>query len=246
MIFLSRFRMADENAKAIAVNKLVERSTVHFDFVLFVVIAALIVTVGLRLDNAIIILGGALIAPVLYPILSFALSLVLSDYFLLRRSLYAIIKAGAITAFVGFMGSLLLSSWATDPTTELLAYREPSFLFFLVAFLAGFAVPYAMVKTVLNEPLSGVALTIAVIPPLAAFGTGLAEGSMFIVTGSLNILLINLGGILFGSMMAFSLMDFHRARPVADKAVLREEKKMEKQEQKLMESVAKEEQLIQQ
>jgi len=244
MFFLSRFKATDTNAKEEAVSKLIERSTTNFDFLLFVVLSALIVTVGLRLDNDIIILGGALIAPVLYPILSLALSLILSDYALLRRSLYAVIKAGTIGAFVGFVASLLLSGWATDPTVALLAYREPSFLFFAVAFLAGFAVPYAMVKSVLSESLSGVVLSIAVIPPLAAFGIGLSEGSALIITGSLNILLINIGGILFGSMMAFSLMDFHRERKVAITTVKKEEKRIEKHEQKLEEEVKKEEETI--
>ena len=235
MGIVARFRTAaTETEKTKAVARLVKSSTADFDFYLFAFLGISMATLGLALDSPEVIIGSMLIAPILYPLLSFALSLVLIDSQLIYRSLRTLGTAFLMSVGVATLLSFVLGLFMDfGLSQQLLARGQPNLLFFLVACVAGLAATYAMVHASLNEMLPGVAISVALVPPLAAVGIGIASLDLTIAGGAFLLFLINMVGILFSSVIAFSLMDLHGTRRVADSAIRQEEKRLERELEKI-------------
>lgn len=232
MAFISRFRAIKEADKTKAIEQLIADSTPSFDFFFMATLSILMATFGMILDSAAIVIGSMLIAPILHPILSFALGMSLSDYKLIRRSFYAICKA----AVIGVLGAVLVTLFFSHGeylTSEVVARMEPNLLYFAVALISGIAVSYALVKPDLSETLPGVAVSVALIPPLAALGIGIAKVDWEVVSGSAVLFLINVFGIIFAGMVSFSLMNVSKKQKVAEEAIEKEDEKAEREEERV-------------
>ena len=120
-------------------------------------------TFGLLVDSPSIVIGSMLIAPILSPILSISLGLVMSDGKLLRRSLYTVAKASMIGVFSAILATLVFKSIVGDElTSEIMARTDPSLIYFFVAVVAGFAVSYTLAKPDLSETLPGIAVVLEI------------------------------------------------------------------------------------
>lgn len=99
----------------------------------------------------------------------------------------------------------------------------------IIAILAGFAASFALVKPQLNETLPGIAISVAIIPPLAVTGIGIANLNLLLISGSFLLFLVNLIGVVFASMITFSLMNFYAQRSEAKKSITKEDQKMRRE-----------------
>jgi len=230
MAFFERFQLATEKDKTVAVAKLIKSSTGDFDFYLFAVLGISMASLGLVLDSPEVVIGSMLIAPVLYPLLSLSLALVLSDIKLVYRSLRTLVISFSISVLIAFILSLLMGTYFDFALSEqIMARGQASTLFFFVAFISGFAATYALVHTNLNEMLPGVAISVSLVPPLAVVGIGLGSYNFYVAGGALILFLVNVLGIMLASAIAFTLMDLHSTHKVAESAVKQEEKRIEKE-----------------
>ena len=118
-------------------------------------------------------------------------------------------------------------------TTQLMARAVPSALFFFVALVSGFAASYALVHANLNEMLPGVAISVSLVPPLAAVGVGLALFDPVVALGAFGLFVLNVAGITLASMIAFTLMDLHGTHKIVGSAIKQEEVRLEKEEKKV-------------
>jgi len=235
MSFLSRLQAIGDRDKSHAVTKLVEDSTPDFDFFLMVVLSILMATFGLLAGSETIVIGSMLIAPLLYPILGLSLGVSMSNNQLIRRSLQTIGKAVGFAVAAAVAATFFFSFGSFDGTiNEAIASRTaPSLLFLIVAVISGFAVTYALVRPDLSETLPGVAVSVALIPPLAVFGIGIAKFDLSIVAGSAVMFGVNVLGIVAASMFAFSIMNVHGKEKLAQNAIKKEEKRVEKEEEEI-------------
>ena len=235
MSLISRFRSINETDKTRAVEQLIADSTPDFNFFLFIILSIIMATFGLLLDSAGIIIGSMLIAPLLFPILSFSLGVVMSDQKIISRSTSAIGKAFIYGVAAAFVVTLLFSSPESSTTSEILQRIEPSLEYFLVAVIAGIAVSFSLVQRELSSALAGIAISVALIPPVAVVGIGLAQFNWAIMSGSFILFLVNVIGIVFASMFSFSLMNLYVKKRVAADAVKKEEKRVEAEHNKIQE-----------
>lgn len=230
MSLLSQIDNLSESDKTKAVKQLITESTPDFDFFLLVTLSVLMATFGLLIDSASVVIGSMLIAPILSPILSISLGLVMSDNKLLARSVFTVVKASALGIISAMVATLLFKNLLADGlTSEILARTEPSLAYFFIAVVSGFAVAYTLVKPDLSETLPGIAVAVALIPPLSVVGIGVANFNGEVVSGSLNLYLINIIGIVFASMIGFSLMNLYGKRKIAETAIKKEEKRLEEE-----------------
>lgn len=235
MSIFARFQAIEEKDKAAAVRKLMESSTPNFDFFYLTGLSILMATLGLIVDSPSIVIGSMLIAPLLYPILGVALGLVMSNSVVLGRSMVTLLKAMAIGLFISVIAAILLGDG--NATGEILARTEPSLIHFLVAVVAGAAVSFALAQPEWSETLPGIAISVALIPPLAAVGTGIAYLDLFIIKGSVVLLLVNLFGIMFAAMVSFSLMNLYEKQNIAASTIKREEEKQQKENEAIAEVI---------
>ncbi|MEX0652379.1 MAG: TIGR00341 family protein [Candidatus Paceibacterota bacterium] len=232
MAFISHFRVVGEADKTRAIKQLIADSTPSFDFFLMVTLSILMATFGMLLDSPAIVIGSMLIAPILHPVLSLSLGISLSDYNLIGRSFYTLIKAVVIGIGSAILATLFFSK-EVYMTGEIIARIEPNLIFFAIAIVSGIAVSYSLVKPELSDTLPGVAVSVALIPPLSVVGIGIARLDWDVVSGAFVLFLINVTGIVFAGMVSFSLMDVHKKRKIAEDAIKVEDKKVEIEEAKV-------------
>jgi uncharacterized hydrophobic protein (TIGR00271 family) len=227
--------------KSNAVEKLISASTPTQDFFFMVTLSIITATFGLLTNEVAVIIGSMLIAPMLYPILSLALGITISDPKLISRSFYTLLKAVLFAVFASALTSLLFVNHFSILTSEILARTQATLPNIIVAITAGFAGSFALVKPKLNETLPGIAISVALIPPLAVVGIGISKANWSVISGSLVLFLINTIGIIFASMITFSLMNFYVKRKKAQEVVKKEDEEVEKQKRKVEEEKIKEE-----
>jgi len=223
----ARFRAIEENDKAAVVRKLMQSSTPNFDFFYLVGLSVFMATLGLLADSPSIVIGSMLIAPILYPILGIALGLVMSNMEVLTRSVSTLVKSVVISLGVAIGATLLFGDGFV--TGEMVARLDTTTIHFLVALVAGAAVSFALAQPEWSETLPGVAISVALIPPLAVLGSGIAMFDMVVVTGAFNMLLFNFLGILVAAMVTFSLMNLGEKEKIAESTIRKEEEKQQKE-----------------
>jgi len=237
MAFTERFGMVTEKEKAVAVAHLVKASTGDFDFYMFAIFGISMAALGLALDSPEVVIGSMLIAPVLYPLLSVSLAMVLTDFTLLYRSFRTLIVSFGVSFLISYTLSIFLGIYFDFSLSEqIMARAQPSTLYFIVAFISGFAATYSLVHASLNEMLPGVAISVSLMPPLAVIGIGLGSHNTAVAGGATILFLLNVLGIVLASMLAFTFMDLHRTRKIAVSAIHQEERRLHEEGERLKDS----------
>lgn len=234
MNLISRFRIIEARDKQTAARYLVEHATPDFDFFYMLVLSVAMACVGLTLGSETIVIGSMLIAPLLYPILGIAMGISMGDFKLLSRSLTTLTKASVVAVGVGILAGLFSAPPGRSPvlTNEILLRTEPSLLLAVVAVVSGLAVSYALVRPRLSESLAGVAISVALLPPLAVTGLGLAWFNLPVAIGAISVFVLNVFGIVAAALIQFSLMNLRETNGAVSEALKREEARVEREADK--------------
>lgn len=219
------FRNLTEGDKSAAVERLVSHSSPRPDFFLMIVLSVAMATFGLLMGNESVIIGSMLIAPILYPLLSCALGIAMLDALLIGRSLYTLAKSIVLAVLVSAGITFVFFDKSVTEMQMLIARAEPTMLFVAVAVVAGFAASFALVKPQLSETLPGIAISVAMIPPLAVVGVGFALLDGVVVKNAFSLFGINAVGVIVVGAIVFALMKFVGKQRVAKHAIRKEDKK---------------------
>jgi len=225
------FNKVSDEEKTEAIKKLMENSIPSNGFFLMVFLSVTMATFGLLINNSAVIVGSMLIAPILYPVLGLSMGIIMSDNLLITKSFFTFGKAAILGVIVSALVTLLFSSQITTTSNTLINLTKPTLISFMIGAVAGFAAAFAIVKRKFNEMLPGVAISVALIPPLAVVGIGLAKFNITMFMNSLLLFILNTAGIIFTAIVVFSLMNFYVKRKEAEKIVAKEEKKIAKEEE---------------
>ncbi len=239
MPVFARFRALPDKDKASLIRKLVQNGTPDFDYFYLVGLSTLMATLGLLLNNGAVVIGSMLIAPLMYPILGVALGLVMmnKDITLLDRALKTLLKSLGAGLGLAVLAAFLFGDQAMYLTDQVMARTVPNHLDLLVAIIAGAAVAYMMARPEWNEALPGVAIAVALVPPLATIGVGIAALNATIIKGATMLLLLNLFGIIAIAVLMFLLMNLSEKEEIAKSTARREDEKIEN-ENKVITEVA--------
>ncbi len=209
-------------------EKLFKDSAPSYDFFLMLVLSAILVSIGLLINNSIVIIGGMLVAPILFSVLSFSMGIVVGDIKLMKRSGEIILQSLLIVVVV----SLVISFLTIDKklTLEIFSYAQPSLAYFLIAFFSGLAAAYSLVRPNLSEKFSGVAISVSLIPPLSALGIAFSFLDFKVIAGSFELFFLNLIGVIFASLIVFSVFKFFEVKDSIEKEIKAEEKIFQEEE----------------
>ena len=175
-------------------------------YVVMTVVSAIIATAGLLLDSPATVVGSMVIAPLIGPAMSAAVGSVVDDGELFRRGIgLQILGVGlaiaSATVFAGFVQVTNLVPPGLDPLSlaEVEERLSPSVLSLAVALGAGVAGAVSLMTGV-SAALVGVMIAVALIPPAATVGIGIAYGDPMLAVGSVvlvsvNVLSINLAAL---------------------------------------------------
>ena len=176
------------------------------DFITMIALSTVIATLGLMLNAPAVIIGAMLIAPLMGAIIAMGLGVVQGDARLMKLGMQTTAWGVLVTLAVSFGMELMLPF--NDLTSEILARSSPNLLDLGVALAAGAAGAYALARKNVSSSLPGVAIAVALIPPLAATGMALALGAWSIALGAGLLFLTNLVGIVAMSSWVFLTMGF--------------------------------------
>lgn len=208
------FKLTAEDRKA-AIDKLVEGASPSAEFFLMLVLSTVIVTLGVLLDSVAIVIGGMLVAPIISPILSLAMSIVMADFQLLFQSAKVLFYSVFFVVLISLLISLLYLG--LEVNSEILSRADSSSAFFFVALAAGIAAAFAFARPSLSETIPGIAVTVALLPPIVVAAVAIPLGEYSIFVNSAGLFLLNVLGIIFAATVIFSLMGFYRQRTEAVK-----------------------------
>jgi len=183
---------------------------------------------GVLLGSPVILIGSMLIAPLLYTALSLSLGVIVSDANLIARSFYTLVKSVGIGLLAGLGIGLLFAGAATGEVLTLSTYvgGASSFMYSVVAVIAGFAAAFAITKPHLNETLPGVAIAVALVPPLANAGVGMSLFDWEMISSSLLLFTVNVIGIMFSAMIVFAMFKFSFKKTETAEAVKKDEREL--------------------
>ncbi|MEN8252081.1 MAG: TIGR00341 family protein [Patescibacteria group bacterium] len=226
------FNNITEEDKISSVKDLIDDSTPRPSFFFLVVLSVLMAACGLIINNSAVIIASMLIAPILSPILSLALGIVIADGKLISRSFYTLLKSAGYAVGLSAIITWLLWSFASSSNfmqefnPEVLERVQPSIVYLLIAIIAGTATAFARVKPDLSETLPGTAIAVALVPPLATIGIGVATFKMYIISGALAMFILNAIGIILAAMVMFSLMNLYTKKTIIAETVHETDKKL--------------------
>ena len=213
-----------------AVIKVFEQSAPKIDFYLMLMLSTIIVTLGLLMNSSAIVIGGMLIAPILFPLMSFSMGMVVGNFDLMKRSGNVIWQSILTVIVISFV----ISSFFIDKemTSEIISRISPNLGYFIIASVSGAAVAYALVKPALSEILPGIAISVALIPPLSVVGISFSFLQWNKIVGSFELFLLNLIGIIFAAIAVFSMMRLYEVKDVVERKMRSEEKIIEQERKK--------------
>ncbi len=158
-----------------------------------------IAVMGLAADSAAVVIGAMLIAPLMTPIMSFSAAVGLG---LGKRATQAafLVIAGALWAVVFAVVLARLLPTVTIGA-EVLARTRPDVRDLIVAIAAGAAGAYATAREDMSGALPGVAVAVALVPPLAATGILIDADRRVLAEGSALLFLTNLLAIIVSALI---------------------------------------------
>jgi len=184
----------------------------NVNYYLLITLSGIIATLGLVMDSPAVVIGAMLVAPLMSPILALSLSIVLGDARLLRLATQAMLQgtlaAVGISVFLGWVSPYNVV------TAEMAACTQPTLLDLGVALASGAAAAYAMARAEVSAALPGVAIAVALMPPLSVMGLGLAIGRLDVAGGALLLFLTNLIAITLAGSLVFLGLGFRTGRMV--------------------------------
>jgi uncharacterized hydrophobic protein (TIGR00271 family) len=174
-------------------------------YAFLIVISAGISILGLLLPSSAVLIGAMLISPLMMPIIGLGFGIATFDWTEIRRAASAL-AIGSVAA-VALSAAFVAISPLQTVTTEIALRTKPNLYDLLVAFLSAIAGVYALVRG-RGDTVVGVAIAIALMPPLAVVGFGIATLNQTVFTGALLLFLTNLVTIALTAALGARLYRF--------------------------------------
>ena len=170
------------------------------------VLSALLATLGLFLNSPSIVIGAMVLAPLMAPIISLSMGVLRSDDNLSRNSFFTLLAG----MFIALSLSALMAAALPfqEVTNEIQGRLHPSALDLLVAVLAGVAGAFANARENIAKSLPGVAIAVALVPPLCVSGIGIGWMNFEVFYGAMLLFMTNLTGIIMASGLSFMVIGF--------------------------------------
>ncbi len=178
-----------------------ESASIRADYIIMTILSAIIASLGLFLNSAAVIIGAMVLAPLMSPIVSLAMGLLRGDQSLIRKPL-ATLGSGVAIA-LGTAAAMALLVPTARITEEIAARVQPSLLDLGVAIASGIAAAYAFARENIGMSLPGVAIAVALMPPLCAAGIGIGWMDLPTISGAMLLFVTNLIGIALSSAVTF-------------------------------------------
>ncbi|WP_061961558.1 DUF389 domain-containing protein [Demequina flava] len=183
------------------------------------VLSVAIATFAVLADSTAVVIGAMLVAPLMVPILGLAGAIINGWR---RRAIDSL-----ILVTLGVLASITLSyglaAWAPvavafDTNSQIVSRVDPSMVDMLIAIAAGAAGAFATVDKRVSASIAGVAIAVALVPPLSVVGVTLGAGRFEDAAGAMLLFLTNFVAIVLSACAVFVLTGFARPAVLQSRA----------------------------
>ena len=200
------FSHASKEQYASLFTSLREESRVTQNFMVLLILATMIATFGLFINSSSVIIGAMLLAPLMQPIVSLSMGVLRQDVTLEMH--------GAKTIAIGVLAVLFTAACIAmftpieHLTSEMAGRLSPTILDLFVAIVSGAAAAYAKSNEKILGSLAGVAIAVALVPPIAVAGIGIGWGDWSMFSTAFLLFITNLVGIVLAAAFTFAMLGF--------------------------------------
>lgn len=192
------------------VNRLNAESEWNVSFCVLLSCSVVIAGLGLMQSSAAVVIGAMLVAPLMTPLIGAGLALVQGNLHLLKVSCKSTLWGTLVGILIGAIIELITPHW--ELSQEIAARAGPNILDLFIAFFAGTGAAYAVARPNLSGALPGVAIAVALVPPITVTGIALGNLNYAVAEGAGILFLTNMVAIILGSALVFWGHGLHLSR----------------------------------
>ncbi|MCZ7533185.1 MAG: DUF389 domain-containing protein [Acidimicrobiia bacterium] len=173
-------------------------------FWVLLVLSVAIATLGVLADSTAVVIGAMLVAPLMTPIMGVSVAIV--NGWMRRVSTSFATIVGGVAVAIGV--SWIIAAWTPQliplsSNTQVLSRVSPTLIDLMIAVAAGAAGAYATIDKRVSSSITGVAIAVALVPPLAVVGVTLKDGSGSDALGAFLLFATNLVSIILVASVVF-------------------------------------------
>ncbi|MGM0380987.1 MAG: TIGR00341 family protein, partial [bacterium] len=182
------------------------------NYFLFIILSAIVATAGLLMDSASVVVGSMVIAPLIGPAMASSVGSVVKDDELFDQGIIMQLL-GVMAAIGGSALFALLLRIITAPQLNLMLIGQiaervhPGLLSLAVALAAGVAGALSLTSGA-SAALVGVMIAVALIPPIATVGLGLAYLNLIVIVSSFTLVAVNMLSINLAALVTLWLKGY--------------------------------------
>ena len=182
-----------------------QKYLVRFFILLF--LSTVIATQGVIEDSTATVIGAMIIAPLMTPIVATTAALMMGNSQRAVGSLLLVVKGTAsVVAVSALFGLLAIHVVDFDTNSQITARVAPRLLDLIIALAAGAAGAFAICRDDIADSIPGVAISIALVPPLCVVGISLSAAQWSDAWGAFLLFLTNFLSILLAGGGVFALL----------------------------------------
>lgn len=184
-----------------------ENAKGDFDFFVLTIFAAVIITLGLIVNSSAVVIGGMLLAPLVWPILALSLAIIKGRSKLLQDSVSTLIKSTVAILLISFALGFISPDYALNGS-EFISRTSPTIFELFIALAAGFVGAFIIAYPKIGAAIAGVVVAAAIVPPVAVMGISVAHGNLEMAGGAFILYLSNLIAVTFSASVLFLVSKF--------------------------------------
>jgi uncharacterized hydrophobic protein (TIGR00271 family) len=182
-------------------------------FYALLALSTVIATIGLLLDSTAVVIGAMLLSPLMTPMLAIAGAIVMGWPARAARNMLRVALATLYVFAIAYVLPLLAglppeTDLSGDTSREILARTNPNVGDLMIALCAGTAAAYMLVRKEALSALPGVAIAVALVPPLCVSGVLAFLGAWDLAWEAFVLYATNLTAIVLMAGVVLLLMGF--------------------------------------
>ncbi len=185
-----------------------------FRFTVMITLSVIVAVMGLSANSAAVVIGAMLLAPFMQPVLATAACIAMALFRKSLRSFGVVVLATVWSIALSYVLAVLFVNG--ELPNEVTSRTAPDIRDLVVALAAGTAGAYATVRKDASASLPGVAVAVALVPPLGAVGIALEAGNATFAWGAMLLYTTNLFAIIFAGVLVFVVTGFVPPRRLAN------------------------------
>lgn len=201
-------------------EKISEQAHFSILYMTLLVSSVLVCTLGLLTDSTAIVIGGMLIAPLMWPLARLGFGIAHRSPLHLYRGLALIL----VSVIVGAASAYIITTISPIKVIndEILSRTSPTLMDLFIALAAGLVAAIAITQKKIADSLAGVAIAVSLMPPLCTVGIALALRNVSYGFGALLLFAVNAACITLITTIVFIWTQHARKETVkiAKKAAL--------------------------